>query len=384
LLQSPTPGSLRTFARPMTKYKPMSNHAKYRFASIYLLLYLLLFGTQARADTLAYDVTLDTATQSETERNQAIRNGLAELFIRVSGARSVLQAPAIRQELASPTRYLLQYGYIAIPQAEQDAEHRNRLQLRYDVNAVLSALQRNGLSIWAQQRPAALMWWGAETSAGRVISNAETAADSSKTFNKHAQRRGITLLFPLLDLEDTNAVNPLDLWGLASEPLLAASHRYATDVVVMGRMIQRPDTQWDAKWQISVNGEEKKGEIQAQSQEQIIANVVDALADMMGQQFAVTMQRNAGEGFIIAFEHVNDFSTYAAIDTYLHSIIAVKDATLKTINGQRVEYNIRLNTDIEQFQRIIQGDNKLQLLPANTPNNTPEISPRILVYGWKP
>ena len=55
-----------------------------------------------------------------------------------------------------------------------------------------------------------------------------------------ADERGLPIAWPLLDLQDLNAVTCTDVWGGFEDEIVAASARYRSDAVLIGKV--RPGT----------------------------------------------------------------------------------------------------------------------------------------------
>ena len=65
-----------------------------------------------------------------------------------------------------------------------------------------------------------------------------------------AQRRGMPLQLPLLDLEDQTQLTPADLWSDYQPAIRQASARYPHDVIVVGRLRAQTDGRWRGAWSI--------------------------------------------------------------------------------------------------------------------------------------
>ena len=110
--------------------------------------------------------------------------------------------------------------------------------------------------IWGQERPSVLVWLAHEANDNRRLVGFEERPDFISMLDKTASSRGISLLFPLLDLEDSSQMSVSDVWGGFKEPIFNASNRYQSDVILTGRLIQTLPTLWETQWTAFMNDQE--------------------------------------------------------------------------------------------------------------------------------
>ncbi|WP_157981217.1 DUF2066 domain-containing protein [Aliidiomarina iranensis] len=194
----------------------------------------LLFSSAAFAqgnslgDLLQADAPVNGQTRAERQRE--LPNLFQQVLVRVSGTTQVLENEIIRNEISSFNDYLLQYGY-------QSAENVISLQASFDERRVRDLLQRAGFPIWTGDRPQLLLWV-AENNPDlgvRLVRRSEQRPFLEGLYSE-AQRRGIRMLMPLMDLEDQMAVGARDVWGRFQREVLQASQRYPVAGVVSARM----------------------------------------------------------------------------------------------------------------------------------------------------
>ena len=71
---------------------------------------------------------------------------------------------------------------------------------------------------------------------------------------------GVPILFPLMDLEDQQKISFTDIWGGFSGAIHDASERYATEALLVGRILQARNGLWSARWNLY----DTQGELQWQ------------------------------------------------------------------------------------------------------------------------
>jgi hypothetical protein len=123
-----------------------------------LLLFLALGATSGHAGGL-YTGEVPVATQGEADRNEALKNALAQVVMRVSGDSGALAKPELAKAVAGAERYVQQYQYqqeVVTDAAGQPQIHLT-LVAEFDHNAVDELLRGFGLLPGAatDQAPAA-------------------------------------------------------------------------------------------------------------------------------------------------------------------------------------------------------------------------------------
>lgn len=106
------------------------------------------------------------------------------------------------------------------------------VRVRFDA-ASLSRLMANlGLPLLPEERLELLVWIARQQ--GEATAFVEPDAASYQTLNRGAQRRGLPLLIPLLDLQDQLALSADQLAALDQGAIVEASSRYPFDALLIG------------------------------------------------------------------------------------------------------------------------------------------------------
>ena len=204
-----------------------------------------------------YTVTVVPDPAARDQRAAAIRAAMAQLLVRVTGSRNAPLDPAAQRLLAAPDEFLSSYGL----------DRQGRAVVGFQRGPVERVLDGLGLPVWGPERPLTLLWvaiddgvggralLGAnETSELGVATTAQMTALLATVRDEvvaAADERGLPIAWPLLDLEDLNAVTFTDVWGGFDDRIVAASTRYRADAVAnrpraagpgrsRGRVVVRP------------------------------------------------------------------------------------------------------------------------------------------------
>ena len=312
-----------------------------------LCLALLLPVSHARADVVRdlYEALIPVQTQDREERDEAIRAGLREVLVRVSGQSqlSYEPAPAIVAALEQPTRYTQQFRYRKVNKADRKGwlqDSQMLLWVKYDERVVNSLLSNAGLPVWGHTRPATLVWLVvAEGGERRLLSNDEDHPVREE-LEYAARLRGLPLRFPFNDLTDRGKISVSDIWGNFEEAILQASERYRPEAVIVGRLYQSVAGSWSARWSIYQEGHRQDVDLDGEGLAQTIIPVVAAAAEGLAQRFAVVQDASSGGEVRIQIKGVNSLAKYTRVINYLGSLTAVDRVMPKEVGDDVAVFSL--------------------------------------------
>jgi hypothetical protein len=197
-------------------------------------------GAATFADLYTVQVTPDPAAADQ--QKAATQAAMARLLIRVTGNRNAPLEPALQPLITAPEEFLTSRG--------SDREGRSIVGFRR--SQVERALTERGMPVWGPERPLTLLWIAVDDGAGgRALLGAnepaqfgapptpemtELLASVREEVVAAADERGLPIAWPLLDLEDLNAVSFIDVSGRFDDRIVAASARYRADAVLIGNV----------------------------------------------------------------------------------------------------------------------------------------------------
>ncbi|HEX6929512.1 MAG TPA: DUF2066 domain-containing protein, partial [Gammaproteobacteria bacterium] len=187
--------------------------------------WLPVAGADPVTDLFAANVPV--SDQSAETRSTALRDAMAQVLVKITGSRSVLETVEGRDLIESASRFLQQYRYESIrPVPVDPVAPRLALYAEFDGSALERRLRAAGIALWGRERPMTLVWLALSDSTERRLVGSGAQAPVANAVRTAAARRGLPVKLPLLDTEDTTRVSFMDVWGVFEEPLLAAAARY--------------------------------------------------------------------------------------------------------------------------------------------------------------
>ncbi len=344
---------------------------KYKFAYIFILIvWSLAFSVLSPVYAVdikgLYEVEVPVFSQTGNERKAAMRRGMLQVLIKISGSSEIPFAPGIPKILENAASYVQQFRYSAwpasrpVPHAFEGGKTPNKiLWVRYDKQALNEILRNRGLPIWGRSRPVVLIWLAVEDGSERYLLGNDTSEEMKRLFDVESKRRGMPILLPLLDLQDQVAIRVLDVWGDFQEEILQASVRYQTKAVLRGRLFRDGYEGWLAKWTLYEDGERVHWESRGASQGVIFGDAIDNVASRLSARYAQVINEAGSDAFFISVKNVTNLKDYARIVKYLSSLALVTDASAVQFDADTARFRIDIDGAEQGVVRTIELGNVL-------------------------
>ena len=131
-----------------------------------------------------------------------------------------------------------------------------------DVDGLKVRLRAAGIELWEATRPEFLVWVTEERGLERLMVGQEPSLIVNRLILA-SERFDVPVRRPLMDLEDTMALSPAEIWGEFSGAVTSASARYdVKNILVVG---DRPERQSLKYWFFDVDGDFQSGEIEGEN-----------------------------------------------------------------------------------------------------------------------
>lgn len=311
-----------------------------------LLLVVAAMPASARSALPAlYEAVLPVASESADERDVALRRGLSQVILRL-----VAQPVSDRQARLAPLLdqagdFLQQFTYV------RDAQGDLQLRFEFDGGALVRALHAAGLPVWLEaDRPRILIWLIVDRGSDRVIVGGGDEPELQAVIREQAALFGLPIVLPLLDLQDRRAIQPSDLWGGFRAPVMGASARYATDVVLLGRMVEHAGGV-RVRWQL-FSGDDGRDEWSgaARSQPDALRGGLQAAT----QRLAVELARRPGEQVFqsvrLSVDGVVGLEDYGYLRRRLAQLRGVEQVDVVMLESTRILLHVRSVRDADQLR----------------------------------
>lgn len=310
-----------------------------------------------------YSAEIAVTDQSQTSRNNAIREMLGQVLIKVSGQSKIAQHPEIKRTLKSALSFASEFSFA-------DENQRTLLSVTFNETLVDKLLKDNGFTIWDARRPTVMLWMVYEDEVGaRQVLSSQSDIKLLGAAKDIAAIRGLPLLLPIWDLDDQMNVSAGDIWGQFDDKVATANARYLSDYMVLAKVTGHGISQ-QVSWSVfkmasslDIFGQTSSeinmtGTDEAANIEQALAQVINQSTDYFAAQYSVDTSEDEGE-LLFTLSNVDSLTTYANIRQYLMSIKAVEQVTLVSAKSKEYRFKISLLGNKQSFLEVIDLDRKM-------------------------
>ena len=277
----------------------------------------------------------------------------------------------MQEALADADRYLLEYFYAFTEELLERPDPdggiaevfaAERLLMRFPTSVITDLLQSAGEPILPSSRPETLVWIAVDDGR-RELLGVDSSLELVNLLREEAARRGVRVLLPVLDLEESMTVTPETVWRYDEDPLYDAADRYGAETLLMARLFVGSTGEWVGDWRYDLAGNPISGNTRAESPREVLAFIVDQMAELQSMHYAVFRTEGESEVLHLRIANVSSFDTYMALSRYLNGLTAVRQATISQLDGALVEFVIYPNADVPALRREISMGR--QLLPLD-------------------
>jgi len=333
------------------------------FPILLSLLSLLPLTTRAVEVEHLYSASV-MAVGNQTNRDLQ-KVAFAEVLVKISGNATIATNPVIKKALLRAREYL-------VKQAEERVDGERYLQASFNEQKINRLLRSSEFGVWSQNRPQQVLWLVVDENFSRSVKgeNDTDYADFINAIKVQANKRGIPVLFPIMDLDDQLKVSSSDLWGQFTDPVELASTRYAADNYIIAKIIKQNDD-YELNWsmygrsntnqpyEIWLNGQ-GQGEL-----ESIGIALTNNLANHLGERYSVKASGN-NEVVFLNVDAVTGITDYAKLIEMFSELSAVAQVDLEIVSGSSIQLKLvllgtqdDLLTELSLDQRIQSSENAL-------------------------
>ncbi len=287
-------------------------------------------------------------------QSAAYGQALGEVLIRVTGNEAAAESQDLVGLFPNPAQYVLQYR-----RGENDS-----LVVSFDGPAIEALLRRAGQPVWGNDRPLTIIWLAVDWGMGEreivgaddldATPGATRSIDRDRLLRERvlasAERRGIPVLFPLLDTEDLKSVSFSDIWGGFDDALLTASRRYGTSSVLIGRV--RGGEQFRNRWSYYSGGQRLAWTGGPET-------AVNLLADSLAEQFAYAGDAPV-ENVVLTISGVDSVSAYGTVQRFLAELSVIDDYKIDTVAGGEIRFRVKVQGGSDRLASALEFSGILQ------------------------
>ena len=298
------------------------------------------------------EVALDE--ESADSRNDAYRAALIAVLTRVSGTGLSANEEAIDEMFPVPAAYVTQFR-----PGEDDM-----LWVSFDGEAIERVLRASGETIWGSDRPVTLVWlavdWGQGEREIIAADDPDRTTQEARSIDRNrlvrerileiADKRGLPILFPLLDTTDLQGVTFSDIWGGFDDRIIDASIRYGANSILIGRI--RVSSSQPNRWTY-VFGDELRN--WAGLPEVVVADIADILAAEFGVGGDAPLETVA-----LNVSGVQTVNAYGSLQMTLTQLSLIERFRISGVAGDVVSYEVEIRGGVDRLRRALRFEGLLE------------------------
>ncbi|MFA5630257.1 MAG: DUF2066 domain-containing protein [Porticoccaceae bacterium] len=338
------------------------------------VLLLSLFAACVAVTAQASDLhraVVPVSDHSDKERNRALRQGLLEVLVKLSGSRDIGTRPGVQNLLNNAASYAVEFGYVQLAAGQG-------LGANFSPRDLDRFLRDNRLPIWPERRPLLLVWVATEPLdvargfAGRD-DNPALYAEVDKVF----AARGLPVRYPLYDLADQLTLNIDDAWQLDAEKIAEASTRYGADAWLLLRCYETSSGTWRVAWMFS-GGKNEAAVLENLDGEDLhttVTTIGETVVDRIAAVHSYVPSRDTGQ-VALTVQGVHDFRSYTALVDVLSGLSMVRSLDVDSVASDSIQLRLGVEGDRKQLLDALSLVRQLRL---------PETMPRpgeVLTVNW--
>jgi hypothetical protein len=314
-----------------------------------IMAFLPITSSNAEIVRHLYEVEMPVEGQGREERAFVVREALKEILVRISGR---AEASALADDellVPSPTLFIQQFRYQkfnsgdVIPEAPEGAKpYTQKLWLRFTKKAVAKLLRNQGYPVWGKTRPATLVWLVVDDQKQRVLISNSSTHVSRSYIEQEAKKKGLPFRLPLMDLADQSKLQVTDVWGNFEDTILAASSRYQTEAILVGRIYLSFARTWNTRWSLYSAGQRYDWE--ANNTDSLRTAVNEGLAKT-GEELSIRFtQVNTGQEsdtILIQVKNITNLKKYNHVIKYLKALNVVTHIDASQVNTDNVIFKVK-------------------------------------------
>ncbi|MBF0255364.1 MAG: DUF2066 domain-containing protein [Gammaproteobacteria bacterium] len=235
-----------------------------------LALLLLLMQPLRASDP--YFVQLTIGDDSRQSEDAAFAEGMRLLLGRLSGDPHLWLQPRFGEMVFSAPSFIERFNYRPLAGESQ----RRSIRLWYEAEAVNAAMRQRGFVPIVQQ-PETLVWLLNQNETDSWLVAPDEPGSLYQSLPALGQERGLTLLSPLVDLQERSGFVGRGSEAEVNASLISLSQRYDPGALLIARM--RPEMgSWLLTWTRIHQGEHQRWLDQGADLDQLLARGLDQLA----------------------------------------------------------------------------------------------------------
>ena len=308
-------------------------------------------------------VQVPVANDSDSARSEGLVRAMDAMLVRLTGDPAVIETELAAHLRDSVGQYVSGFSYRTVAADNGDWTGREtRLLARFSRPALRNALARAEVAVWPPSPPTVLVWLGAERDGERFIAGSDQGQSLLEPMRAAAVPLGITLITPLMDLEDRRNLGYADIAGGFVDPVREASARYGAEAVVVGRLQGGATRPVRVRWTLLAEDEApaERWTSAGDSAESVLESGVRELVQRLRGHYGYVPDPDSRRRLMVAVSGVESLAAHQAVAERLGQQVGVTDVVPVEIVDDRIRWQLAINVEAERVRRALDTDRRLR------------------------
>ena len=350
-----------------------------RYLGAALLLTFLLPGPAVHGLTVTglYQQSVAVENESVAERNRAYQVAFEQMILKVIGDQRWLEHARIRTAAGNAGDYVQAFAYTTQAAAGPIAGQRF-IEVQFSAQRINQLLAAENIPVWGSNRPSVLVWMVLQEAGGRRnLLGPETNPEIIEFMRRFSAKRGLPIIFPVLDIEDRRNLSTDAIWAQDELAIKSASNRYDPDSILAGRLLFTATGELVGLWQFLFMDEAEVFDGFDSDLESYLEQPLSRITSHLSGYFALVPGGQSKQSVRLRVDGIRNFSDYSVLLDYVRSIGLVQTADIVSVDGERLELILDLQGSVDQLFNLIALDR--DMLPVTSADSA---GATLLHYRW--
>lgn len=367
-----------------------------RFILFTLLFWWLMPLSWAVPVATLYQGEVPVASHSASDWQKALSPALQQVLIKVSGNASVKQNPVITKALSRAEGFVQSYNY-----ADASSGKSMTLQVRFTPKLINELLTQAGQTILSKDRPLTIVWLAEQKTphAPWTVLN-DSNYPPVFALQKEAEKLGIPLMFPSMDLQDMSLLDGNKIGTLDQQAAIKASQRYPADGIVIGKLTQTSSNNWQGQWLLLAGEASQSWQTQGNTDITASLNMLTHLGKSIAAAPVNKIRQSSNNSashsmgtttpkvsmdVTLRVSGIQGTEDYASLIDYIRSLNLVKSSGILQTQAHEVWVRVKILGSPQQLMQAIESHHRLTPTPDARgqyyyPSST--MMPPVIHYRW--
>ena len=308
-------------------------------------------------------VQVPVANDGDSARAEGLVRAMDAMLVRLTGDPAVVET-----ELAAGLRdrvgqYVSGFSYRTVAPDNGDADIREtQLRVRFSRPALRNALARAEIAVWPPSPPTVLVWLGVERDGERFIAGSDRGQSLLDSMRAVAASLGITLITPLMDVEDRRNLGYGDIAGGFVAPVREASARYGGEAAVAGRLQGAGTGSVRVRWTLLAadDAAAERWTSTGTGTGAVLESGVQALVRRLRASYGYLPDPDSQRRLAVTVSGVESLAAHRAVAERLGEQVGVTDVIPVEIIDDRIRWQLAIDVEAERVTRALDADRRLR------------------------